>query len=150
MCSYIKSERFARVILLTCTVAPPHETDPCFPCSGASASQFDSAGGDSPPPGFPSADSAAKHHIDIEGFCQIDKNTGASTGSDSRSHYLALVADLGGSDVQLLEVLLELGEVDPQPGVLQLGLVQLTLQLLVINCQQLVVTEQLLVILFQP
>ena len=64
--------------------------------------------------------------------------------------YLTLVGELGGGDVQLLELLLELGEVGLQPGVLQLGLIQLALELLVIRCQQLVVAEKLTVCLVQP
>lgn len=64
--------------------------------------------------------------------------------------YLTLVGELCGGDVQLLKLLLELGEVGLQPGVLQLGLIQLALELLVIRCQRLVVIEKLTVCLVQP
>lgn len=64
--------------------------------------------------------------------------------------YLALVCELCGGDVELLELLLEFGEVGVQPGVLQLRLVQLALQLLVVGRQQLVVVEKLTVRLVQP
>lgn len=64
--------------------------------------------------------------------------------------YLTLVGELCGGDVQLLKLLFELGEVGLQPGVLQLGLVELALELLVIHCQQLVVVKKLTVRLVQP
>lgn len=64
--------------------------------------------------------------------------------------YLTLVGELCGGDVQLLKLLLQLGEVGLQPGVLQLGLVQLALELFVIRRQQLVVVKKLTVCLVQP
>lgn len=64
--------------------------------------------------------------------------------------YLTLVVEFCGGDVQLLELLLEFGEVGLQPRVLQLDLVQLALELLVIRRQQLVVVEELTVRLVQP
>lgn len=64
--------------------------------------------------------------------------------------YLTLVGELCGGDVQLLKLLLELGEVSLQPGVLQLGLIQLALELLVIRGQQLIVVKKLTVCLVQP
>lgn len=61
--------------------------------------------------------------------------------------YLTLVGELCGGDVQLLKLLLELGEVSLQPGVLQLGLIQLALELFVIRRQQLVIVKKLTVCL---
>lgn len=66
------------------------------------------------------------------------------------SQYLTLVAELGVADVQLLKLLLQFVEIGLQPRVLQLDLVQLTLELLVISCQQLVVVKKLTVRLIQP
>lgn len=79
----------------------------------------------------------------------IDRETGR-TDSWTDRQYLALVCQLGGGDVELLELLLQLGVVCVQPGVLQLGLVQLPLQLLVVGRQQLVVAQKLPVRLVQP
>lgn len=67
----------------------------------------------------------------------------------ARSH-LTLVAEFGGGDVQLLKLLFQFGKVCLQPGVLQLALVQLALQLLVILAQRLVVSEKLTVCLVEP
>lgn len=64
--------------------------------------------------------------------------------------YLTLVAEFGVADVQLLEVLLQFVKIGLQPRVLQLDLVQLTLELLVFCCQQLVVVKKLTVRLIQP
>lgn len=64
--------------------------------------------------------------------------------------YLTLVAEFGVADVQLLKLLLQFVKVGLQPRVLQLDLVQLTLELLVICCQQLVVVKKLTVRLIQP
>lgn len=72
------------------------------------------------------------------------------TDRQAVSQYLTLVCELGGGDVQLLELLLQLGVVCVQPGVLQLGLVQLPLQLLVVGRQQLVVAQELPVRLVEP
>lgn len=141
---------------LTYTAAPPRETDPCSPWSApagfgfaASECRFGRADGDFPPPGCPSADSATEHHTTEEAMY-------ANTAHPNRYprsaffQYLALVAELCAADIQLLELLLQLVEIGLQPGVLQLGLVQLTLQLLVICCQQLVVVKELTVCLIQP
>lgn len=64
--------------------------------------------------------------------------------------YFTLVVEFCGVDVQLLKLLFELGKVSLQPCVLQFGLIQLTLELLVICCQQLIVIEKLSVRLVQP
>lgn len=59
--------------------------------------------------------------------------------------YLTLVVEFCGGDVQLLKLLLKFGEVCLQPGVFQLGLIQLALELLVIRRQRLVVVKKLMV-----
>ena len=64
--------------------------------------------------------------------------------------YLALVGELGGGDVQLLVLILELGEVRLQPGLVQLGAVQQGLQALMVRLELLVVLHQLTVGLVQP
>ena len=46
--------------------------------------------------------------------------------------YLTLVGEFGGGDVQLLELLLQLGELGLQARLLQLGGVHLALQVLVV------------------
>lgn len=64
--------------------------------------------------------------------------------------YLALVGELGGGDIQLLVLLLQLGELGLQARLLQFSGVQLALQVLVIGLQALVVFQQLLVCSVQP
>lgn len=64
--------------------------------------------------------------------------------------YFTLVVELCGVDVQLLKLLFKLGKVSLQPCVLQFGLIQLALELLVICCQQLIVIKKLTVRLVQP
>ena len=64
--------------------------------------------------------------------------------------YLALVCELGGGDVQLLVLLLQLGEVSLQSGVFQGAAVELALQGLVIGLQALVILNELPVRLVQP
>lgn len=94
-----------------------------------------------------------KRHIKISCWSLGEpdyKGTLFNSGLGLTRHYLTLVCELGGGDVQLLKLLLELGEVGLQPGVLQLRLIQLALELLVIRCQQLIVFQKLVVRLVQP
>lgn len=64
--------------------------------------------------------------------------------------HLALVGELGGGDIQLLVLLLQLGELSFQARLLQFGGVQLAFQVLVVGLQALVVFQQLLVRSVQP
>lgn len=73
--------------------------------------------------------------------------------ADHKEHacpYLTLVGEFCEVDVQLLVFLLQFGEVGLQPGVLQVGLVQLALQQLVVHCQRLIVTEKQPVCAVEP
>lgn len=64
--------------------------------------------------------------------------------------YLALVGEFGGGDIQLLILLLQLGELSLQARLLQFSGVQLALQVLVVGLQALVIFQQLLVCGVQP
>lgn len=64
--------------------------------------------------------------------------------------YLALVGEFGGGDIQLLVLLLQLGELGLQARLLQFSGVQLALQVLVVGLQALVISQQLLVCSVQP
>lgn len=64
--------------------------------------------------------------------------------------YLTLVGEFGGGDIQLLVLLLQLGELGLQARLLQFSGVQLALQVLVVSLQALVISQQLLVCSVQP
>lgn len=83
--------------------------------------------------------------LNITQTCTLSQKVNTTSAPPAACPYLTLVGELRGGDVQLLILLFELGEVGLQPGVLQLGLVQLALQLLVIHCQRLVVVKELTV-----
>lgn len=59
------------------------------------------------------------------------------------SPHLALVGELGGSDVQLLVLLFQLREFGLQLGLVQLGIVQLALYGLMVQLKILIILQQL-------
>lgn len=85
----------------------------------------------------------------------MQEEKGGRGGGRGRLHkwrlvYLALVGELGGGDVELLVLLLQLGELGLQLGLVQLGAVQLALCVLVVQLEVLVVPQQLPVGGVQP
>lgn len=75
---------------------------------------------------------------------------GPSKASARPPPYLTLVGELSGGDVELLVLLLQLGELGLQLGLVQLSAVQLALCVLVVQLEVLVVPQQLLVGAVQP
>lgn len=59
------------------------------------------------------------------------------------SPHLALVGELGGSDVQLLVLLLQFGKFSLQLGLVQLRIIQLGLYVLMVQLEVLIILQQL-------